>query len=350
MLSSFFFVVGCGYVGEPLPPLIQIPGRISDLTAIQFGKYIKLSWTVPKFNTDGSAATTLSRVEIYRLRGKSDSTVAINGGLFVQSAVKWMGLDKVNFDAYREGEKLVLTDQLQGLADHEIFQSLFSYAIKAINQKKQDAGFSNLVTLRMLPVPDPPVGVRFSFAEQFIELSWQSPTHNIDGSPVKADLKFNVYRTVIPEARVKELLTRTPSEEIRFKDTSMVLDQTYYYVVRSVMNAPEGSIESFDSQEYEAKNVDIYAPRVPTEVVAISNGDYISLVWLPNTEPDLAGYYVYRSSQEHDYQRLTEQMIIAASYVDKSLQKGKTYSYRIKAVDKHGNESNYSEEVSDKVE
>jgi hypothetical protein len=343
-------MVGCGYVGEPLPPLIQIPGRISDLTAIQFGKHIKLSWTVPKFNTDGSAVTTLSRIEIYRLLSKSDSTVTIDGKLFVQSAIKWMVLDEANFGAYREGEKLVLADRLQGLDEREIFQGFFSYAIKAINQKKQDAGFSNLVTLKMLPVPTPPEGVHFSFGEQFIELSWQGPTYNIDGSPVEASLKFNVYRNLTPEARVKELLTRTPLEETRFKDTSMVLGQTYYYVVRSVINTPEGPIESFDSQERKVKNVDTYPPRAPAEVVAIGNGDSISLVWLPNTETDLAGYYVYRSGEEHDYQMLTEQMITAASYVDKSVQKGKTYSYQIKAVDRNGNESNYSEEVSEKVE
>ena len=336
-------------MGEPLPPLIQIPERISDLTAIQFGKCIKLSWTVPKFNTDGSAATTLHRIEVYRLRRQSDTTVAVNEGLFIQSAIKWRVLDEVNFGAYREGEKLVLTDCLQGLEDHGIFQSLFSYAVKAVNQKKQDAGFSNLVSLRVRAVPNPPEAVRFSFDEGSIGLNWQSPTHNIDGSPVDPDLKFNVYRNVLPEARVKQLLTKTPLEETHFKDTSMLLGQTYYYVVRSVITTPEGPIESFDSQDHEVKNVDVYPPRAPAEVVAISDGDSISLVWLPNTETDLAGYYVYRSG-DNGYQRLTEQMIPAASYLDKSVQKGKTYSYRIKAVDSNGNESNYSDEVSEKVE
>jgi hypothetical protein len=85
-------------------------------------------------------------------------------------------------------------------------------------------------------------------------------------------------------------------------------------------------------------------------VTAISNGQSISLVWLPNAESDLAGYYVYRSGEEHHYQKLTQERITTASYTDSSVEKGKTYYFRIKAVDTSGNESDYSEEVSDKVE
>jgi fibronectin type 3 domain-containing protein len=85
-------------------------------------------------------------------------------------------------------------------------------------------------------------------------------------------------------------------------------------------------------------------------VTAVSHGQSISLIWLPNTESDLAGYYVFRSGEEHNYKKLTQERITTASYTDSSVEKGKTYYYRIMAVDFSGNESNYSEEVSDKVE
>jgi hypothetical protein len=350
LFCSLIFITGCGNVGDPLPPLIQIPKRIADLTGIQLGKHIKLSWTLPKQNTDESEATTLSRIEIYRWRSRSAFSSTLDPTQFAQSAMKWMVLDKVNFEAYREGERMVLTDRLQGLADEEIFQSYFDYAIKVLNNKKQDAGFSNLISLRVLPVPNSPEGIRFSFTEQFIQLNWQSPTRNIDGSTVREDLKYNVYRSLVSEARVRDRLTITPIAELSFNDTSMVLGQTYYYVVRSVINSPEGPIESFDSQEYEARNVDTYPPKIPTEVTAISNGQSISIVWLPNTESDLSGYYVYRSGEERTYKKLTEQIITTASFIDASVEKGKTYYYRVKASDKSGNESGYSEEASDTVE
>ena len=31
-------LAGCGYIGDPLPPLLNIPARVTDLTAVQRGR------------------------------------------------------------------------------------------------------------------------------------------------------------------------------------------------------------------------------------------------------------------------------------------------------------------------
>jgi fibronectin type 3 domain-containing protein len=108
-------------------------------------------------------------------------------------------------------------------------------------------------------------------------------------------------------------------------------------------------VESANSKTITVINSDTYPPKPPTEVTAISNGQFISVVWLPNAEPDLAGYWVYRAKTDRNYERLTEQLINAASTIDKRVEKGQTYFYRVKAVDIKGNESDLSEEVSDTV-
>ena len=105
-----------------------------------------------------------------------------------------------------------------------------------------------------------------------------------------------------------------------------------------------------DSDQVEVTNKDIYPPKPPSEVAAISNGETISLVWSPNTEPDLAGYAVYRSGPEKKFERITETLITTASWMDSSVVKGQIYFYRIKAIDQKGNASDFSEEVSEKVE
>ena len=97
-------------------------------------------------------------------------------------------------------------------------------------------------------------------------------------------------------------------------------------------------------------NADTYPPKPPAEVTAISSAQGISLVWLPNTEADLTGYWVYRSGPDKKFQRLQDQLLTTASIIDKSVEKGQTYFYRVKAVDLKGNESEFSEEVSDTVE
>src|SRR5580700_452196 len=43
---------GCGYVGEPLPPLANIPARVADLTAVQRGAQILTQFTLPPLTTE----------------------------------------------------------------------------------------------------------------------------------------------------------------------------------------------------------------------------------------------------------------------------------------------------------
>ena len=44
---------GCGYVGDPLPPLANVPSPVSDLAAIQRGGRIIVQFTVPVTTTEG---------------------------------------------------------------------------------------------------------------------------------------------------------------------------------------------------------------------------------------------------------------------------------------------------------
>src|ERR1035441_4773950 len=46
-------LAGCGYVGEPLPPLANVPPRVSDLAALQRGGRIIVQFTVPTKTTEG---------------------------------------------------------------------------------------------------------------------------------------------------------------------------------------------------------------------------------------------------------------------------------------------------------
>src|SRR5690349_12841726 len=44
---------GCGYSGNPLPPLANIPAGVTDLTAVQRGNRIVARFTVPRLTTEG---------------------------------------------------------------------------------------------------------------------------------------------------------------------------------------------------------------------------------------------------------------------------------------------------------
>lgn len=84
--------------------------------------------------------------------------------------------------------------------------------------------------------------------------------------------------------------------------------------------------------------VDTTPPAAPQGVRAVvAKGKDIRVSWSANTEPDLAGYIVYR-----DGQRLNQDLLQATAYLDPSLDAA-TYNYVIKAVDKAGWESQPSQ-------
>lgn len=350
ILALMMSLAACGNVGEPLPPLIQIPVAVSDLAVTQTGKAVRLSCQLPKLNTDGSAATTLSAVEIYRLTSQQPNMGVPDAKLFLESS-PWKTIPKDDLNKYSQGDKLVVVDLFAGFQPEILFLVQFHYAIKAINNKKQDAGPSNVASVRILPLPSPPSGLRTqSRGEQHIELGWEAPALNIDGSPVKGSLHFNVYRSSDSQVATAGRLNQNPVSENHFKDESVELDKPYFYSVRAVVETPSGALESDESKPFEVTNADTYPPKVPAEVTAVSDGRAISLVWLPNAEADLAGYWVYRSGSDRKFQRLNEELLKIGSTIDKSVENGQTYFYRVKAVDLKGNESEFSEEVSDTVE
>lgn len=73
----------------------------------------------------------------------------------------------------------------------------------------------------------------------------------------------------------------------------------------------------------------------------------VTLEWDPNSEPDLAGYNIYRSQQSGSgYVKLNSSLIQATSYTDDTIQYGVTYYYVATAVNTSGLESGYSNEVA----
>jgi hypothetical protein len=342
-------MVACGKVSDPLPPLVQVPAAVSDMVATQRGSYVKLSWTLPKLNTNGSTATTLGYLELLRLAQPAGSALP-SGNFLIESGTKLASLHSSNFDAYRVGEKLVFTDTLRGDDEKEIFRSQFVYGVRVFNQKGQGSGLSNLASVQLQALPEPPSDLKAQLAEDFIEIEWQPPSQRIDHSPFDGTAAFNLYRKGLESGKQEDLLNTTPISESRFKDRTMILDKSYEYTVRSVMSSSGVALESFDSSAIQVTNRDLYPPKAPTELTAISGQKYISLVWLPNNEGDLAGYHVYRRGEIGDNLKLTEKPLTTAAFIDRAVEKGKLYRYRIKAIDTHGNESLFSDEVEEKVE
>ena len=62
--AAALLTTGCGYTGDPLPPLANIPARVLDLAAIQRGGRIMVQFTVPPRTTEGVAIKTPLKLDL----------------------------------------------------------------------------------------------------------------------------------------------------------------------------------------------------------------------------------------------------------------------------------------------
>ena len=86
---------------------------------------------------------------------------------------------------------------------------------------------------------------------------------------------------------------------------------------------------------------DTTAPAAPADLAATAGDGSVSLSWTANSESDLAGYRVYRSTEATvapDSGHLLAETTTSA-YDDTTAANGTTYHYLVTAVDKAGNES-----------
>ena len=317
-----------------------------DLTARQQGVEVILAWTVPHLNTDGSMATTLASMEIYRaIREPSPDAGAAPA---MGDSDLWRVLQTEPAPGREETGNI--RDLLEGRDLSEVLDREFSYAVKVFNRKGQTAGFSNIATLWLQPVPQPPGKPSLNPTEEFVEVSWAPSSTNVDGSPVAAGVAFNLYRTSSERSSIGTPLNSTPVAGTSYRDGTARLGETYAYRVRAVLETARGQVESRDSDEASLFHRDLYPPSPPRRLTLVAGREFLSLAWFPNSEADLAGYHVFRRRGRGDFQRLTTTATRRTSYEDRGLLQGPAYSYRVTAVDRAGNQSSYSNVVSDTLE
>ncbi len=84
----------------------------------------------------------------------------------------------------------------------------------------------------------------------------------------------------------------------------------------------------------------------PFNLTAYGGDNTVALSWDENSEPDLAGYNVYRSQiPGGPYTRINGSVLVDTSYSDSAVSNGTTYYYVVTAEDTSSNESVYSNEV-----
>jgi hypothetical protein len=290
-------LAGCGYVGDPLPPSLQIPQRILDLQAQQRGDRIIIRFTLPALTTDNVGLRSLRSVDLRAGEGQIPVPSAKPGPVELEVASgDWIGKEIV-------------------------------FRVRSESPRGRWSEWSNEVTLAITKPLAPPANLRAAATAQGVELSWDSAASG-----------FRVLR-LAPGDPSPQVVAEPASP--RFVDAAAEFGKRYEYSVE----AREGASLSPRSQAVSITPVDTFPPAVPSGLEAVAGISSIELSWDPPAEADLAGYFVLRAAGEGRLQK-TGERIAAPSYSDKDVRSGTSYRYAIVSVDTLGNESEPSATVA----
>ena len=325
-----------------MPPVAKIPEAARELTARQAGERVLLRWTLPRLHTDGTRLDGPPKMEVLRAFVAAD--VPDEDTFTAQAKVAYALPPRV-VASFLHTDIVVFPDGLgPGLLREQAGRTAV-YAVRAVNDKGQSVGLSNLVGVRIYPVPVPVPLIAARVTERAIELRWDAPTRTTSGTPVEAIAGYQVYRS--ETGAPGSFALHGTAGTTRYEDTQFRFGQKYFYVVRTLAQYGADTVESESSAPVEVAARDLFPPPTPANLIVVAGAGRVDLTWDASAAPDLTGYFVYRSAESGTgYERLRPEALRALSFADTSAQAGTRYYYVVTAVDAEGNESPFSSEVS----
>ncbi len=282
-------LAGCGYVGDPMPPALNIPMRIIDLKAEQVGARMKVRFTIPDLTTE--------KLPVKQV------TVELRGGdVAMPVAAREPGVV--------EAEGPVLAPWL----GHEV-----AFMVRLQNTKGRYSEWSNVVLRQVMPTVATPAGFAAKPAEGGVGLAWSGPG---DG--------WLIYRDGVLLAEVKKA---------GYLDGSAEVGKSYRYELEAWATAGTQRAASERTAEVAVTNTDSFPPMAPRALSVIASTNTIELSWDRSLEADFKHYRVWRDGQE------LAAAVDVPAYTDRTAESGKKYVYAVSAVDLRGNESPKSQPV-----
>jgi hypothetical protein len=333
----------CGKKGDPLPPLRAIPAAAQDLSVRQQGTDLFLEMAYPNVTMAGDALPGIESLEVLQLLRPAPAAgfeVEVQPREFAGAAEPFLELRGDRLAASTAGNRLALRLALEGLPEEPDEARIFGVRATATNG--ETSGISNLVAIVPRQPPAAPGELKLLPGEAGIEVQWQIPEGVSEDEGALEG--FHVYRRDARSRNYGAPLHTAAQEQDRYLDRSARFGQRYIYTVTAVA-ATEPLIESGLGGEAEVFYQDRFPPSAPSGVVALTEAERVRLRWDAGSDADIVGYYVYRKGQ-NDFVRLIRAPLREREYVDERVRTGRTYVYRVTAVDAQGNESEASPEVT----
>ncbi len=300
-------VAGCGYEGQPLAPLANVPGRVTGLSATEHGSRLVVQFMPPQLTLEG-----------FPIKSPLDLDVRIGPAPQPFNEDTWA-------DAAR---KLTGGSTANGVFTYEAPVTGWigmdvTIGARAIGQNKKESPWSFVTMVPIVAPPQPPSDFRVENTAAGVRLSWNS-----GGNPVR------IYR----KTGATDFMAVAEVPQPPWTDSSTQFGQEYEYKVQTLVKlADNHEAESEISPEERITPKDTFSPATPSGLQIAAAPTSAELSWNSNTETDFASYRVYRSVDGGPYTQVAEVQVPA--YSDHDVQPGKLYRYQLTAIDRLGNES-----------
>lgn len=347
-----FLAFGCGKRRPPLAPVESVPQRTEALSGAQRGNQVFLQWPAPQRNAPDNSVQSIRRIDIYRLAERPGAPLPLTEEEFSSRATL---IGSVTYEGIRNAPDSAITyvDTLELAGE----PTRLRYALRYVNAAGQRAGFSNFLLIEpAVRIAQPPTLIGTAeVTESAITIRWQPPTANIDNSTPPNLLGYNIYRYDQSQAESGQTpINSTLISGTEYSDKNFRFGARYNYIVRSVSLGTNGAqVESFNSNTVALETKDLFAPSAPGRVTAAAAPGRISLFFPANPERDVAGYNIFRSTDQNlplsDWTKLNDQLLTRTTFQDEMVEAGRRYYYYVQAVDTSGNISPPSEVVSETV-
>ena len=339
--------LSCGKRGAPIPPSERVKQR-AEVAGFQRGNQVILSWQMPARNAPAGNVQHIARIDVYRLAEPLNFPVQLSEEEFANRSTIITTIPVTNDDF--GAKTLQYKDTLQ-FANQA---ARLRYAIRFVNGSGQKAAFSNALLIEPASkVAAAPSSLSGRASQDAIDLTWNPPATNIDGTTPVSIIGYNIYRST-SEKEPAKLVNKAPVESTTYKDEYFEFSKDYFYFVRAVSSGLQAEpVESGESNILRFKAVDAFAPTAPEAITVAAAPGTISIFWAVNPEKDIAGYTLYRSTDpdldKAKWQVLTPTVLKTNTFQDSRVESGKRYYYYLTATDNFGNVSPVSEIVSEIV-
>ena len=392
-------LAGCANPGPPKPPTLHLPEPAKGLTAERVGNHVVLSWQTSPDTTDGDTLKGPITAQICRDDSPQPPPEA---PVFPAPPNPCRVVHELPVQPSTPAAPTLVTDELP----QEITAGqprLMAYRVTLLNEKGRSAGPSAPVYAIAGTAPAPVGPITVTPRRNGALIRWE-PTDQPPAAPMQVmrNLVANAAGPVVAKkpkpsgkpasqpatpmhpstAPTLQQVTLTAEGESKGDPGGMVDHgihdgDTLRYVAQRVLTIqltpPPAIVTGKKGKQRETQPVaqtldlksepspvvtftfhDVIPPAAPTGLAAITGGGFgeapsIDLSWEPNSELDVVGYNVYRAGADSHFGRLNRELVMGPEFRDTTVEAGKTYFYRVTAVDQHHNESAPSSVVKAEV-